>query len=161
MQVQAYIQELNLSNDDMLWLHNATIDAFSNLKNVHGKDIAWVDGEVFTHMRRLVHDGEASQAIRSLFAGKLKNFTYRLDGRTTKKNKEMLTNMYNDARRKVLSVAPDPINELEQALLAMQASTKKVEEVATDSVKLRKDLEDVRVLLEDNEPLIMEENDHE
>lgn len=150
-----------LSGDDLLWLFRHTQDAFTSIKDVRRKEARWVDGEVFTYLRRMARENGGSEAIKALFVGKLKNFTHRLDGRTTQKDKELLVAMYDGIRRRVMSSEPDPLSELQQALLAMQASARKAEEVASDSVKLREGLEDIRTLLEDKEPLVKEESTNE
>lgn len=54
-----------------------------------------------------------------LFYGKMKNFTHRLDGRTTQKDRELLVAMYDSIRSRTLKGEPDPLTGLEQALLAM------------------------------------------
>ncbi|MGW8181232.1 MAG: hypothetical protein ACWGQW_21080 [bacterium] len=148
-----------LTADDILWIHNATVEAFKEIKNIHGKAESWVDGEVFTYLRRMAREHpSASNAVRALFLGKKKNFIHRLDGRTTKQDMEILSEMYNGVRRRMLSTERDPVTGLQQALLEMQATARKAEEIANDSAKLREGLEGIRTLLEDKEPLVKEES---
>jgi len=147
-----------LNEDDILWLFSATSDAFYSIRDIHRKPQPWVDGEIFTHIRRSARENGASEAVRGLFCGKIKNFTCRLDGRASKKDKEMLIKMYDDFKRRAALQEPNPMTELEQALIAMQVSTKKVEDIASQSEMLRDKLESVRVILEDNEPLVKEED---
>jgi hypothetical protein len=155
-------QQRNLSGDDLLWLYNATSDAFASIKDVHKKSKGWIDGEVFTYLRRVSRESPSvSRSVKALFYGKMKKFTHRLDGRTTQKDKELLVAMYDSIRSRTLKGEPDPLTGLEQALLAMQASARKAEEVAAESAKMREGLENIRALLEDKEPLCKEENVNE
>jgi hypothetical protein len=147
----------SLNEDDLVWLYSTTLDAFMSINNIHEKSGPCVDGEVFTHMRRASRDAQTSKTIKGLFNGKAKNFICRLDGRASKRDKELLFKMYDGIRRCVMGKEPDPLSELEQALLSMRSSVDKIKKIASHSEVLRSGLESIRIILEDNEPFMEED----
>jgi len=143
--------ETKLTSADLAWMYFATSEAFGLVKNIRRKTNEEIDGEIFTSLRRMSRESNASKTIRDMFTGRMKFFDNKISRYTTTKEQEALIHMYNTLKRAKLSEEPDAMAELRVALLAMQAHLHKAKSIAAQAEGVRKSMETIPQILDGEE----------
>ena len=155
LQTKSWTQRA-LNEAEYTWMYNAIKEAVKCVENIKCRNNEYLNGEIYTHMRRSYTDDKnripEDSPIHSLFYGR-KGFNLHFE-QLKHPDKERLFAMFNKLRDEGAEQANDSgsgLYELENALAGMRASIINIKEVVNKSTKVKEGISEIDELLNEND----------
>lgn len=154
-------KKFSLTEDDFAWLQNALVESFESIQNIETKSNLWIEGEVFTSVRRLAA-GHKKYNIQEMFKGDLKHFGSCFSFGLKEKERVRLFNMFKKIQRRyyrpsgeyntpVEAVKSEPtVDDLDQTLTEARGIILRARRIVSESERVRSDIDKVSDFIEGN-----------